>query len=133
MNLKCLVIFVALKATGSAALMSTSAIPSLEIVVPTDFAAQVSSLKRQFGDILPDYMVPSAFVPLRSIAHSTSGKVDRKRLKDSAASARRVQLESLFAEAPSDKRVPARGPGDGTGIAAHLGESTRYCSARDWR
>ncbi|KAJ6178251.1 hypothetical protein N7519_008712 [Penicillium mononematosum] len=108
MNSKCLVVFVASKSTGSAALVST-AIPSLEIVVPTNFAAQVASLKRQLCDILPDYMVPSAFVPLRRIPHSTSGKVDRKLLRDSAASATRVQLESLFAEAPSDKRVPASG------------------------
>ncbi|CAG8908849.1 unnamed protein product [Penicillium egyptiacum] len=109
MSSKCLVVFVAPKAAESAALVSSPAIPSLEIVATTNFAARISTVKRQLGDILPDYMVPSAFVPLRRIPHSASGKVDRKWLRDSAASATRVQLESLFAEAPSDKRVPAVG------------------------
>ncbi|KGO57957.1 AMP-dependent synthetase/ligase [Penicillium expansum] len=109
MNSKCLVVFVASKAAEWASPVSSSPIPSLEIVATTNFAAQVPSVKRQLGDILPDYMLPSAFVPLRRIPHTTSGKVDRKQLRDSAASATRVQLESLFAEAPSDKRVPAMG------------------------
>ncbi|KAJ5816980.1 AMP-dependent synthetase/ligase [Penicillium robsamsonii] len=110
MNSKCLVVFVASKAAEKASPVSSSVIPSLEIVAPTNFAAQILGVKRQIGDILPEYMIPSAFVPLRQIPHTPSGKVDRKRLRDSAASATRVQLESLFAEAPSDKRVPATGP-----------------------
>lgn len=109
MNSKCLVVFVASKAAETAPSLSNSPVPSLEIVATANFAAQISSVRRQLGDILPDYMVPSAFVPLRRIPHNASGKVDRKRLRDSAASATRVQLESLFAEAPSDKRVPATG------------------------
>ncbi|KAJ5372016.1 AMP-dependent synthetase/ligase [Penicillium concentricum] len=109
MNSKCLVVFVASKAAEKASLVSSSAIPSLEIAAPANFAAQISSVKRQVSDILPDYMIPSAFIPLRQIPHTPSGKVDRRRLRDSAASATRVQLESLFAEAPSDKRVPTTG------------------------
>ncbi|OQD78770.1 hypothetical protein PENANT_c082G03126 [Penicillium antarcticum] len=109
MNSKCLVVFVSSKEAEMSPLVSRSAIPSLDIVAPTDFAIQISTVKRQLGDILPDYMLPSAFVPLRRIPHTPSGKVDRKRLRDSGASATRVQLESLFAEAPSDKRVPATG------------------------
>ncbi|KAJ5212665.1 uncharacterized protein N7498_004311 [Penicillium cinerascens] len=109
MNSKCLVVFVASKAAETASSVSTSPIPSLEVVATTNFAAQISSVRRQLGDLLPDYMVPSAFVLLRRIPRNTSGKIDRKRLRDSAASATRVQLESLFAEAPSDKRVPAMG------------------------
>ncbi|KAJ5210211.1 AMP-dependent synthetase/ligase [Penicillium cf. griseofulvum] len=109
-NSKCLVVFVSSKSAETASLVSTSAIPSLEIVAPASFAAQISSVKRQLRDILPEYMIPSAFIPIRQIPHTPSGKVDRKRLRDSAASATRVQLESLFAEAPSSKRVPAVGP-----------------------
>ncbi|KAF4769418.1 hypothetical protein HAV15_008425 [Penicillium sp. str.  len=109
MNSKCLVVFVASKAAETAPPLSSSPVPSLEIVASANFAAQISNVRRQLGDILPDYMVPSAFVPLRRIPHNASGKVDRKQLRDSAASATRVQLESLFAEAPSDKRVPATG------------------------
>ncbi|KAI3222123.1 hypothetical protein DTO012A7_8989 [Penicillium roqueforti] len=109
MNSKCLVVFVASKSAEMASPVSISSIASLDIVAPTNFTAQISSVRRQLGDILPDYMVPSAFVPLRRIPHTASGKVDRKRLRDSAASATRVQLESLFAEAPSDKRMPTMG------------------------
>ncbi|MET0401504.1 MAG: amino acid adenylation domain-containing protein, partial [Cystobacter sp.] len=50
-------------------------------VVPTDGHALDAAVLRAFvKESLPDYMVPSAFVPLDAFPQTPNGKVDRKRL-----------------------------------------------------
>lgn len=47
----------------------------------TRFRELVQDLEARLPNILPSYMVPSVYVPLRSIPVSTSGKVNRKELQ----------------------------------------------------
>ena len=47
----------------------------------SQFARQlVSELRQYLGQTLPDYMIPSAFVPLETLPLTASGKVDRRAL-----------------------------------------------------
>ncbi len=50
------------------------------IVYKTDSEISPNELKLALRKVLPDYMVPSYFVPLKSIPKSISGKVNRKAL-----------------------------------------------------
>jgi amino acid adenylation domain-containing protein len=77
-------------------------------LVPADGAADVGELRRYAMTRLPDYMVPSAFVPLDALPLSPNGKLDRNALPDPAAShvplgrgprdRREEELCGLFAE-----------------------------------
>ncbi|MFZ2407683.1 MAG: amino acid adenylation domain-containing protein, partial [Methylobacter sp.] len=50
------------------------------LVAATTDAVDIETLKSRLRQILPDYMVPSAFVVLESMPLSANGKLDRKRL-----------------------------------------------------
>ncbi|KAL2132502.1 hypothetical protein VTI74DRAFT_3721 [Chaetomium olivicolor] len=54
-------------------------------------------LKSETAESLPEYMVPSLFVPLSRVPTNTSGKIDRKRLREEASKfeQRRLALYSL--------------------------------------
>ena len=54
----------------------------LAYVVPTTKGTviEATELKRQLAGVLPDYMVPTAFVTLEALPLSPNGKVDRSRL-----------------------------------------------------
>ena len=74
-----------------------------------------AGLREQLGKILPDYMIPAAFVSLESWPLTTSGKVDRKALPDpeivggakfiAPASTQEALLCRLFAELTGATRV----------------------------
>ncbi|HZD48843.1 MAG TPA: amino acid adenylation domain-containing protein [Silvibacterium sp.] len=57
-------------------------------IKPSDGAVNAASLRAWLQERLPDYMVPSAFVPLAEIPLTPNGKVDRKRLPKPKASTR---------------------------------------------
>lgn len=60
-------------------------------------ASVVADLTRgadnRLAKILPIYMIPNAFVPLADVVTSTTGKVDRKRIRDTASA---FSTEELF-------------------------------------
>lgn len=70
---------------------------------PTD-----AELRAFLGMRLPDYMIPSRFVPLETFPHNASGKIDRGALPDPfTASPRTVRQLCTQAESPLELRVRA--------------------------
>ncbi|MCA9609952.1 MAG: hypothetical protein KC619_30355, partial [Myxococcales bacterium] len=49
--------------------------------------APVAELRRHLAALLPDYMMPAAFVPLDALPLNASGKVDRQALAEAEAEA----------------------------------------------
>ncbi|MYW48664.1 hypothetical protein GT045_33240, partial [Streptomyces sp. SID486] len=49
-------------------------------LVAADSALDLKDLRRHAGSALPEYMVPSVFVPMDAIPLTGNGKVDRKAL-----------------------------------------------------
>ncbi|BCS29626.1 non-ribosomal peptide synthetase [Aspergillus puulaauensis] len=63
----------------------------------TEFQCQAEALKDRLCDVLPSYMVPTLFVPLRRLPLNASGKIDRRTLRNEAASLRRGELRAYVA------------------------------------
>jgi acyl carrier protein len=84
-------------------------------VVAESGPVDVRGLRAHATELLPEYMVPSAFVPLDALPLTANGKVDRKALPDPPAEAasdyrapetpRQEILCSLFAEVLGAPRV----------------------------
>lgn len=77
---------------------------ALETAIPLNFKADISSLKLKQKETLPDYMIPSIFVPLAQMPRTVGGKVDRRRLRDATMLVSRQELES-FAPANTAKEA----------------------------
>ncbi|MCJ1261333.1 hypothetical protein MMC22_001197 [Lobaria immixta] len=56
------------------------------------FLPLISGLAPQLSDVLPSYMIPSAYLPLGTVPMTTSGKVDRRRLRELASA---LSIEEL--------------------------------------
>jgi acyl carrier protein len=70
-------------------------------VVPEGEAMpEVSALRAALGDRLPDYMVPSAFVPLERLPMTAAGKIDRRALPEPDWS--RPELEAGYVAPRTD-------------------------------
>jgi hypothetical protein len=65
----------------------------LFILLTPDLEMTVSGLKEHLGRILPSFMVPSAFIYLRHLLLTLSGKTNRKFLRQHAAKTSRKSLE----------------------------------------
>lgn len=94
-NASCLVAFISLRATGDIGTMPPSVSLPLDVATPTDFADKVDSVKRQLEDVVPEYMVPTAFVPLQQMPRTMGGKIDRKQLRNAVTAVTQQQLESF--------------------------------------
>ncbi|KAH7186248.1 uncharacterized protein B0J16DRAFT_305963 [Fusarium flagelliforme] len=55
--------------------------------------------------VVPGYMVPGIFIPVKYIPKTTSGKIDRRQLRDQASSLPRAEFD-LFVATPSKREMP---------------------------
>ncbi|NKQ35830.1 MAG: amino acid adenylation domain-containing protein [Chloroflexi bacterium] len=63
-------------------------------VVFKNGAVSDNDLRRHLGHTLPDYMIPAAFIPLKTLPLSPSGKVDRNALP--APNSQRPELDTAY-------------------------------------
>lgn len=99
----CLVAFISLRTTADIYTIPSPVPLPLDVTASTDFADKVDSVKRRLEDLVPEYMVPIAFVPLRQMPRTMGGKIDRKQLRDAVTVVTQQQLES-FAPASRTKQ-----------------------------
>lgn len=67
-------------------------------------AALFADTKAKLGEVLPSYMVPRVFLPLRQLPLSAAGKVDRKALRQMAAAMsqnRELETQAITGSAPT--------------------------------
>jgi amino acid adenylation domain-containing protein len=77
------------------------------LAAPTDaFRADITTAKANLFDAVPAYMVPELFIPLIAVPLTATGKTDRRRLRDQAASLSRADFE-LYHDDAAAKRAPA--------------------------
>jgi acyl-CoA synthetase (AMP-forming)/AMP-acid ligase II/acyl carrier protein len=74
-------------------------------VVTDDHPFDPSVIRAELRKTLPDYMIPSAFVPLDAFPLTPSGKIDRKRLPDPQADNETRQLIPSRAGVPFENEV----------------------------
>ncbi|KAK8007409.1 hypothetical protein PG989_001399 [Apiospora arundinis] len=68
---------------------------------------ELETVKANISQKMPEYMVPALWVPVFSLPINTSGKIDRKRLREAASSFDRAQLNLYsLAHAAKDVAVP---------------------------
>ncbi|KAM0258024.1 hypothetical protein ACHAQJ_004067 [Trichoderma viride] len=99
---------------------------SAEIVVPRDgsssvliaflkvgarnegvkIADEIAELRGDLANVIPSYMIPSAFIPIGTFPMTTTGKTDRKKLRELGSN---LTIEEIFAfgqQAQQQKREP---------------------------
>ncbi|RMJ26305.1 nonribosomal peptide synthase [Aspergillus sp. HF37] len=102
----CLVAFLAYSIGLSNQNASFSKAEDLLTAPSDDFRSRIHAAKTQFNQIMPTYMVPTAFLQISSIPLTTSGKTDRRLLRQVASSMTRQQLQQ-YCEAAAEKRPPS--------------------------
>jgi amino acid adenylation domain-containing protein len=68
--------------------------------------SHLSTLRAALFQRLPTYMVPSLYIPLKSMPTTVSGKLDRKELRRIASELRDTELQ-LYALSDASKKAPA--------------------------
>ena len=71
------------------------------------FQKIIAYVKAQLQRRVPRYMVPSAFIPLVDIPRTFSGKIDRRKLRDTAALLSRDEFEAYTRSQNPEKREVA--------------------------
>lgn len=66
----------------------------------------VAGLDERLANVLPPHMIPNAYIPLESMLTTTTGKTDRRRLRDIGNSLSRLELASMNAQSNLPKRIP---------------------------
>ncbi|KAL4984150.1 hypothetical protein BDW68DRAFT_180939 [Aspergillus falconensis] len=81
--------------------------PGLPFMMPTNaFRQETTDAQLRLCERLPQAMIPRVFIPVREIRLTASGKVDRKSLRDQAASLSKRDIE-LYMVAAQEKRKPS--------------------------
>lgn len=109
-----LVAFVQMQNTAVTAAVQESASVDSELpdwYTPTTpaFLQGMSKLRKLLSEVLPHYMVPQVFIPVRQIPLSLNGKAERAKLRDWAAGLGAEKLTELGQEQASSsasKRMP---------------------------
>lgn len=78
------------------------------------FQSDVRRLKAEMPKFLPDHMVPAIYLPLRYIPFTITGKIDRRKLRETMRHHTRETLESYSAE--ERRRIP---PATKTEVTLH--------------
>ncbi|KAG5218050.1 hypothetical protein GY632_5941 [Trichophyton interdigitale] len=65
----------------------------------------IKSVRKQIEEVLPRYMLPSTYIPVKRIPITATGKADRRELRRMAASLSTREIEAL-GEASVDERAP---------------------------
>lgn len=112
----CLAVFIALKDTTDNLLQPSASlsIPGLHLAIPMDFGEKVMIMTTRLEKFLPDYMIPSIFVPLKHLPRSIGGKIDRQQLRASAAKLSRQELNSISGSKSPEKRQVVATPAERT-------------------
>lgn len=72
-----------------------------------DFRRVAQATLARLHDSLPQYMVPSVMIPMTTMPTTSSGKLDRRRLRQLASQLTRKQLEAFTRDAAVQQRLPA--------------------------
>lgn len=72
----------------------------------SQFQYLVHTIRQSLANLLPRYMVPSAFVPLLYMPYTANGKTDRRRLREAAAACTREELIRCGTSRKLGKKVP---------------------------
>ncbi|KAJ5414528.1 hypothetical protein N7509_001155 [Penicillium cosmopolitanum] len=67
----------------------------LNIAIPPNHAGHITDANIRLCAAIPDYMVPSAFIPLRQMPETVGGKLDRHRLRDAGATMTWQQIKKF--------------------------------------
>lgn len=84
----------------------TGAVCKLLLSPDDDFRRKTKEAKSKLSNLLPTYMVPTVFLPIHGLPLTSSGKADRRRLRESVAALSRDALNSIIA-APKEKTLPS--------------------------
>ena len=102
-------------------------VPNLVLLPFTDAVrSELGDLKANVGRDLPEYMVPSLFIPVTSLPMNTSGKIDRKKLREAASGFDELPLVLVCVRASADVVVSEPNvslevaPGDDVALTASL-------------
>ncbi|KAJ5742341.1 acetyl-CoA synthetase-like protein [Penicillium manginii] len=77
------------------------------LAAPTNaFRADIPTAKANLYNVVPAYMVPELFLPLIAVPLTATGKIDRRQLRDRAASLSRAEIEAYHSLTVA-KRPPA--------------------------
>ncbi|UKZ63969.1 NRPS [Trichoderma atroviride] len=68
-----------------------------------EILGEIAKLQGALGNTIPSYMIPSAFILLSSLPMTTTGKMDRKKLREIGGN---MTIEEVFAFGQQQKREP---------------------------
>lgn len=77
------------------------------LAAPTDdFHAAISVARSRLHEVVPAYMVPALFLPLVMVPLTSTGKADRRQLREGAASLSRAEID-VYSGPKTAQRMPA--------------------------
>lgn len=84
---------------------TTDSVSSQLLPVSESHERAAVELTRRLSEVLPSYMVPTIYIPLSCVPASSSGKVDRKRLRSLVEALPQSELE-IYSPGSASKKAP---------------------------